>query len=339
MVFSAFVIFGTFGLSYLLTRGLCAPNSPLFILDHPNERSLHVQPTPRGGGIAIAAAIFLGGTVLELVHSHFDDRYWLGFGAFVIALVSFIDDRFKVPPLFRLMAHIIVALVLAYHGFVLTALDLPGIYWPLSTVLGVLLSCLFLVWLVNLYNFMDGMDGFAAGMAVIGFGCFGLLGLLAEHEAFAILSVIVAAAALGFLVSNFPPARIFMGDVGSSLLGLLAAALSLWADREGVFPLWVGVLVFSPFIVDATVTLVRRIAAGERIWEAHKSHFYQRLVQLGWGHRRTVLWEYVLMLACGASAIVASAATPTVQWVIVILWAGVYGALIRVVGRLENGFS
>ena len=98
-------------------------------------------------------------------------------------------------------------------------------------------------------------------------------------------------------------------------------------------------LVFSPFIVDATVTLVRRIAAGERIWEAHKSHFYQRLVQLGWGHRRTVLWEYVLMLTCGASAIVASAATPTVQWVIVILWAGVYGALIRVVGRLEKGFS
>lgn len=336
MVFSAFVILGTFWVSYLLTRGLCAPRSPLFILDHPNERSLHDQPTPRGGGIAIAVAIFLGGALLELVHSHFDDVYWLGLGAVIIAMVSFFDDRFKLPPLFRLVAHFLVALLLVYHGFVLAALDLPGFYWPLSSALGVLLSCLFLVWLVNLYNFMDGMDGFAAGMAVIGFGCFGVLGLLVDHETFAMVNVIVAAAACGFLVSNFPPARIFMGDAGSSLLGLLAAALALWADREGVFPLWVGVLVFSPFIVDATVTLVRRIAAGERIWEAHKSHFYQRVVQLGWGHRRTVLWEYALMLGCAASAIVASAAIPAVQWLIVILWAALYGALIGIVGRLEK---
>jgi UDP-N-acetylmuramyl pentapeptide phosphotransferase/UDP-N-acetylglucosamine-1-phosphate transferase len=127
-----------------------------------------------------------------------------------------------------------------------------------------------------------------------------------------------------------------MGDVGSSLLGLLAAALSLWADQEKIFPLWVGILVFSPFIVDATVTLLRRTAAGERIWEAHRSHFYQRLVQLGWGHRRTVVWEYVLMLACAVSAFIASIATPVFQWCILVLWVILYGALIWTVGWLEK---
>ena len=337
MGFSALVAVGIFGLSYLLTRKFLAPSSLLFILDHPNQRSLHHQPTPRGGGIAIATGIFFGWTAIGLAYAQYNYLLWLALGAFVIAFVSFLDDRFEVRPIFRLAAHFFGALLLTYHGFVLTALELPGIYWPLSPALGIALSCFFMVWLVNLYNFMDGMDGFAAGMAVIGFACFGVLGVLADNGGFAMLSVVVAAAACGFLVFNFPPARIFMGDVGSSLLGLLAAALSLWAEREGVFPLWVGILVFSPFIVDATVTLLRRAAAGERFWEAHKSHFYQRLVQLGWGHRRTVLWEYVLMLACALSAIIASTATPAVQWFSLGMWVACYSALIRVVVWLEKG--
>lgn len=337
MGFAALVAVGIFGLSYLLTRQFLAPSSLLFILDHPNQRSLHHQPTPRGGGIAIATGIFFGWTAIALAYAQYTYLPWLALGAFIIALVSFFDDRFEVRPIFRLAVHLIVALLLAYHGFVLSALDLPGLYWPLPPTLGIAFSCVFLVWWVNLYNFMDGMDGFAAGMAVIGFSCFGVLGLLADHENFAMLSFVVAAAACGFLAFNFPPARIFMGDVGSALLGLLAAALSLWAAREDIFPLWVGILVFSPFIVDATVTVLRRAAAGERVWEAHKSHFYQRLVQLGWGHRRTVLWEYVLMLACALSAMIASTATPAVQWSILGMWVACYSALIRVVVWLEKG--
>lgn len=336
MGLSALVALSAFVVSCLLTRQLLAPSSLLFVLDHPNERSLHDRPTPRGGGIAIAAGIALGATVIGIVYRQHDYLPWVALGTLAIAMVSFLDDHFEVPPVFRLAVHFGVALFLAYHGLVLNEFDLPGKYWPVSTALGTVLSCFFVVWSVNLYNFMDGMDGFAAGMAVVGFGCFGVLALMADDKVFAMLSFVIAAAAGGFLVFNFPPARIFMGDVGSSLLGLLAAALSLWADREGIFPLWIGVLVFSPFIVDATVTLLRRALAGERVWHAHKSHFYQRLVQLGWGHRRTVLWEYVLMLACAVSAIIAIVAIPAIQWAILGLWVASYSALIRTVVRLER---
>jgi UDP-N-acetylmuramyl pentapeptide phosphotransferase/UDP-N-acetylglucosamine-1-phosphate transferase len=161
-------------------------------------------------------------------------------------------------------------------------------------------------------------------MAVVGFGTLGLLGYLAGNHYYSVLCWVVATASAGFLIWNFPPARIFMGDTGSSTLGLIAAALSLWADRGGLFPLWLSVLVFSPFIVDATVTLVRRTMKGERVWEAHRSHYYQRLVQAGWSHRRTVLWEYVLMLLCSLSAYAAYKASASVQWIILGGMAGIY---------------
>ena len=188
---------------------------------------------------------------------------------------------------------------------------------------------------MNLYNFMDGMDGFAGGMAVIGFGTFAVFGWLAGQQLFAALNLIVAAAAGGFLLFNFPAARIFMGDIGSSSLGFLAAAFMLWADRNGIFPLWIGVLVFSPFIVDATVTLIRRILRRDKFWEAHKRHYYQRLVQLGWGHRRTVLWEYAVMVLCAVSALIARYLAPSGQWIMIAMWLLAYLVIMIVVHELE----
>jgi len=167
-------------------------------------------------------------------------------------------------------------------------------------------------------------SGFAGGMAVIGFGTLAVLGWMGGDARYALLCASVAAAAAGFLWFNFPPARLFMGDVGSAALGFLAAGLLLWADRAGLFPLWVGLLVFSPFIVDATVTLLRRLLRGEKVWQAHRSHYYQRLVRMGWGHRRTVLWEYALMLLCAASAVWAVQAGMAVQWGVLGAWVVAY---------------
>jgi len=172
-------------------------------------------------------------------------------------------------------------------------------------------------------------------MAIFGFGAFAVLGWSAGHWLFMNLNLIVASAAAGFLLFNFPPARIFMGDVGSSTLGLLVAAFSLWGVNDGVFSFWVTLLVFSPFIVDATTTLIRRLLRGEKVWQAHKTHFYQQLVQAGWGHRKTVLWEYVLMAACAGSAIWAARQTETVQWWTIGFWTVVYALLIAMVCRLE----
>ncbi len=147
---------------------------------------------------------------------------------------------------------------------------------------------------------------------------------------------VIAAAAGGFLLLNFPPARLFMGDTGSTVLGLLAGLVILSAHATGVLPLWLGLLAFSPFIVDASITLARRLLRGERVWEAHKTHYYQRLVEFGWGHRRTVLAEYALMLACSASALVAARLSIPGQTVIITVWAVIYITLMYRIHRAER---
>jgi UDP-N-acetylmuramyl pentapeptide phosphotransferase/UDP-N-acetylglucosamine-1-phosphate transferase len=261
---------------------------------------------------------------------------WLMAGAGLIAALSFLDDRRGLPVVVRFLGHVIGAcLVVLGAGLTLPPLFLGiSVSWPVWLGLG--LSVLFLVWMVNLYNFMDGMDGFAGGMALIGFGTFAVFGLLGGNLLFTGLSLTIAAAAGGFLLSNFPPARIFMGDTGSAALGLLAGGLSLWGARDGIFPFWTALLVFSPFIVDASITLVRRLFRGERIWQAHKSHYYQRLVQSGWGHRKAVSYEYALMLACGLSALFAQYLNPQGQVALVLFWCFAYLLLMTGVHRLEK---
>ncbi len=148
---------------------------------------------------------------------------------------------------------------------------------------------------------------------------------------------VVCAAAVGFLPFNFPPAKLFMGDVGSGSLGLLVAVFLLWADRAGLFRLWLGCVVFSPFILDATWTVIRRTLKGQRPWQAHREHFYQRLVRLGWGHRRTVLWSYALMLKCSLIAVLCFSFTAVyVQGIMLGLLAVAYIALITGINAMER---
>jgi len=319
------------GMSLLLARW----RSPLNVLDLPNERSLHTRPVPRTGGLAILAGLIAGSVVAYPILSGVQQLAWVVSGAGVLAAGSYLDDHFDLPVVTRLVVHFAAAGLLLYPGLSLCCAEMPGATWGLPGAIGYSFSMLFAVWMINLYNFMDGMDGFAGGMAVAGFSGLALIGWLQGHISFAVVGLLVASAAGGFLSVNFPPARIFMGDVGSSLLGLLAAAMSLWGAHEGIFPFWVAVLVFSPFIVDATVTLAKRLARGEKAWEAHRSHYYQRLVQVGWGHRRTVLWEYALMLGVVASAVVAVDAGVWLQWVIITAWAATYVILAAGVMRLE----
>lgn len=298
------IIFFSFALSAGLTWRFTNPASRFYIVDHPNERSLHVLPTPRSGGIAMLTAIVIGSAFQIWRFGGYTDLVpWNALAILLVATVSFLDDRRHVPTTYRFIAHVAGAGLLLLGGLSLHEIALPGIDRVLPAWLGAGASLVFVVWMINLYNFMDGMDGFAGGMAVCGFTTFSLFGWLAGNETYAMISAITAAAAAGFLCFNFPPARIFMGDVGSSTLGLLAASLSLWGARDGIFPFWAAVLVFSPFIADATVTLLRRLGRREIIWQAHKTHFYQQLVQAGWGHRKTVLVEYAIMLGCGATAL------------------------------------
>jgi len=273
----------------LLKRGARLP------LDQPNERSLHVAPVPRIGGLGIVA-----GTLLAFVFTRAEPL--LAALVAALAAVSFIDDRAHLPAALRFAAHIAAAAI-----FVFFALPDVSVVWRLALVIAA-------VWLTNLYNFMDGSDGLAGGMALFGFGAYALAAWLAGDVVFTIIAASIAAAALAFLAFNFHPARVFMGDAGSIPLGFLSAALGLLGWRADYWPLWFPVLVFAPFFLDASVTLARRIVAGERFWEAHRSHYYQRLVQLGWGHRNTALAEYALMAACGAAALWSLGQSQKMQW-------------------------
>jgi UDP-N-acetylmuramyl pentapeptide phosphotransferase/UDP-N-acetylglucosamine-1-phosphate transferase len=219
--------------------------------------------------------------------------------AFGLALVSLADDYRSLPVVVRLAAHLAAAGI--------TALELGA-----GAALTVLVAFA-MAWMTNLFNFMDGADGLAGGMAVIGFGAYAAGAHQAGVPALAMASLAIASAVAGFLPYNFPPARVFLGDAGSIPLGFLAGALGFAGFAAGAWPAWFPVMVFAPFIADASVTLLRRIARGERVWRAHRSHYYQRLVLAGWPARKLALSAYALMLASAAAALLGRAAGPMLQ--------------------------
>lgn len=253
-------------------------------LDIPNRRSLHVSPVLRSGGLAMMASIFVGFALIRT-------PLVVVFPAALLVAFSHFDDVRGLPIPLRFGVQFAAA-----AGFAYGALPMLGLPLLALIVLGIL-------WVTNLYNFMDGSDGLAGGMTVLGFSFLGAGAWVSGDDALLSECAIVATAAVAFLLFNFPPARLFMGDAGSIPIGFLAAALSVTGWRDGDWPLWYPTAVFAPFIVDATVTLIKRLSCGERIWEAHNKHYYQRLVRMGWGHRKTALAEYALMITCGATAL------------------------------------
>lgn len=334
-----------FVVSVWMTRRLVSPSARVRVMDHPNERSLHGAPIPRTGGLAILSSLAMGLLLagsLALIDGKLPvigagTSLWFVGMVLLIALVSLWDDWAELPAVMRLAVH-----VLAAAGIVLGAelklevIGLPFVGEASTGWLAVPLTILFLVWMTNLYNFMDGMDGFAGGMAVIGFGFLGYLAWAGEHYLTSLFSVLTVTAAAGFLLYNRPPAKIFMGDVGSTLLGFLAGAISLLGVRQGLFDLWVPVLIFSPFIVDATATLLKRLLTGKKVWQAHREHFYQRMVLVGWSHRKTVLVEYGLMIAAGASAILYTKVGAANRLALLVAWALVYALLAVCVRQAER---
>lgn len=255
------------------------------VVDVPNQRSSHATPTPRGGGVAIALPV-LACLPLWALAGRFDPASATALaGAGVgVAWLGFLDDHGHVPARWRLAGHFLAAAwVLVWIGG-LPSLPLFGASIDAGW-LGHGLAAVYLVWMLNLYNFMDGIDGIAGIEALCaGLGGAALCALAGQME-LALAAALVAAAAAGFLVWNFPPARIFMGDAGSGFLGIALGALSLLAAHGDGKLFWAWLILLGVFVVDATITLVRRILRGETFYEAHRSHAYQHAARRWAAHR------------------------------------------------------
>lgn len=274
-------------------------------LDVPNERSSHIEPTPHGGGLAVVVAFFVG--LLVLLFTGYASvpvvAGFVGAGA-LVAAVGFWDDHAPLAARWRLLAHFSAAAWGVYWLGGLPELTLLGFRLDLGLA-GDCLLVVLLVWLLNLYNFMDGIDGIAGVEALTVCVAGAWLALVAVPGASAHLPLVLAASVLGFLIWNYPPAKIFMGDVGSGFIGLILGLLMVTASQQDERLFWAWLILLGAFIVDATVTLITRVLHGEVFYEAHRSHAYQylsrklrqhKLVTLLYG-AVNLLWLFPIALA------------------------------------------
>jgi UDP-GlcNAc:undecaprenyl-phosphate GlcNAc-1-phosphate transferase len=314
-------------------------------VDHPNERSSHTRPTPRSGGLAVVAAFFVGmaglyalADTVELVRP-----YFLGFfvSCAVLAIVSVWDDLKGLGFRGKLLTQVACAGVVVSFGIVLDRVPVPfdGI-WQLG-LFGYGVTVVWLVAMTNAFNFMDGLDGLAGGTAALAAALFGVVTLMEGSHFVYLASWVMVGGCLGFLIFNFPPARIFMGDVGSQFLGFAFAALAIIAMRydHSHTSFLVMPLLFLHFLWDTGFTIVRRWLAGDNIAQAHRTHLYQLFNRLGFSHREVTLYHYLVTLAQGLGAVVMvqiPGETRLLVFVPFLLWQAGYTAVI-VRGAVGDG--
>lgn len=258
-------------------------------LDQPNHRSSHVTPTPRGGGLAIVVTFLLAIVCLVLT-GKLDVNTFLALagGGVLVAAIGYWDDCQDLSAKTRLLGHLAAAVWAVIWLGGISQLDVGFTAWDWGW-LGYGVTILGIVWLLNLYNFMDGIDGIAGSETVIAAGVGGVFLLSAGADGLALTAFVLAAACVGFLLWNWPPAKIFMGDVGSGFLGYVLAVLLIASDHATNVSVWVWLLLLSVFVVDATVTLLRRLLRHEKIYEAHRSHAYQNATTLYSSHLKVTL--------------------------------------------------
>jgi Fuc2NAc and GlcNAc transferase len=253
-----------------------------------NERSSHTAPTPHGGGIAIALTWFVGLVYLYMYEMIAPNLFYALMIGAVISAVSYADDLFELSPKVRLLVQAFVALVglVALGG--LEAIDF-GVFTVENQLLTNVFAFFMIVWFINLYNFLDGIDGYAGSEAIF----IGIVGFLLFGGAHFLVLIF---AVLGFLVWNWHKAKIFMGDVGSTLLGYNVAIFTVYYANVEASNLWVWIVLFGLFWFDATLTLYRRYKNGEKLSQAHRKHAYQRLTQAGWSHSKVAIYALGLNL-------------------------------------------
>ncbi len=294
------------------------------LIDIPGDRSSHEIPIPKGGGIGILAAFALASLVLKI-----PSGFWLS--ATILALISLYGDRSELSPKFRVTVQFIATI-----SFLLTSrsLILAPYHALLLFVLWFLFLIIFIVGTANFYNFMDGINGIAAITGIVGFGLLALYSFLSDRDSlFVVLSICISLSCLGFLPFNMPKAKVFIGDVGSILLGFVFAAMVVWLSRDVLDFMVLSAFLF-PFYVDELTTLVVRIKDRDRLTRAHRKHLYQLLAnEMGITHWKISVGYGLLQLIVGVSVLVVK---PVGIVVVMLLLAGWFGGFILLTFRFRK---
>jgi Fuc2NAc and GlcNAc transferase len=292
LVFILVVLLSWFAIGRLI-NGLITRN----IVDLPNDRTLHAGAIPRGGGLVIIASLLIVLIVMSIISNRPQFFAVLALTVFAWASLSWCDDKADLTPRFRLIVQLAICLFSVFaFGWVNQVLGLP-LSW-----LGPVLSVIGVLWMANLYNFMDGLDGLAASQTIVASITMASWFFMHADWQLALVCVVVAASSYGFLLWNWSPAKIFLGDVGSITIGgFFGTLFIIAATRHGLSILSFFGL-FGVFIADATVTIIMRALRGEKIWLPHRQHFYQRLANHGYAHSKIALASIILMLICSVFA-------------------------------------
>ena len=280
-------------LSALLTKIFCLAAQNSRLIDKPNERSLHSVPTVRGGGF-----VFITLSLLSLpILCYYTQSSMRNEGLFILCIVllgtvSFFDDLYTLTSKFRFVIHLLIALVIAFF-ITINKLDL-GLFVVSNQFLIIPFILFSVIWAINHFNFMDGLDGFCASQALFLFVSYSVLfntshALLYQEFCFALVCSLI-----GFLVFNFPPAKLFMGDIGSASLGLISFYIALIAQQKYQIPIFYWFLLNGLFLFDATITLIRRVINKEKWYSPHRKHAYQRLRQFGVSARKILAGQLVI---------------------------------------------
>jgi UDP-N-acetylmuramyl pentapeptide phosphotransferase/UDP-N-acetylglucosamine-1-phosphate transferase len=251
------------------------------LIDIPNERSSHVTPTPRGGGLAIAISWFAGISYLNFTGNMDVNLYYALLSGILISGISFLDDIYTLKSLPRMIIHAISTLIALYFIGGLNVIDF-GFFTIENTIILTILAFIGIIWFINLFNFIDGIDGHSSSGAL--FIALALFFFVKDT-----VLLVLAAAVLGFLPWNWQKAKIFMGDIGSTLLGFTMAVLLIYYNNHEQFSIINGLIITAVFWFDSTFTLIKRFLNKENIGQAHRKHAYQRIVQFGFSHQKTVL--------------------------------------------------
>lgn len=333
-----FAFVSALALSYLGTRFLLDRKPARGFVDVPNERSSHDRPKPRFGGVAIVGAFFATFAWVCVVFPPARGFAPLAVGSAILFAAGLLDDWRGLGVGARLAVQGVAAGVALVSGNVLDHMTLPVVGEIQFGWFAYPLSMLLIVASINFYNFIDGIDGLAAGGAFIAAGAWALIASIGGQPAIALVCVAAAGSALGFLQFNFPPSKLFMGDSGSTFFGYCFAYLAIAGSHaRPEIPIFVPLLLLSSLYLDAALTIVRRLARGEKVFQPHRTHYYQRLLQLGFNHKQVTLLEYLVLALLGASALLYVKAGNLFAPFMSVAWVALFTLAILKIRALERG--